>query len=111
MEINYLELTGTVLEVSPLRYSPTNIPHRRWLLEHRSKQLEAGRLRQIICQIAVQFSGEVFAEICDPVRPGARVSVQGFLARTSHKSLPTQLVFHGQTVKILELFPIEGERK
>ena len=100
--MNHLELTGTVLEVNPPRYSPTGIPHWRWLLEHRSKQLEAGQARQISCQIVVQLSGSGFTEICDQVVLGARVSIQGFLARSSHRGLSTQLVFHGQAVQIIE---------
>jgi len=102
VENNSLELTGIIIEVNPPRYSPAGIPHWRWLLEHRSKQQEAGRQRQIICQIAVQLSGVAFTEICSQIMLGTRVNIQGFLARSSYRGLPTQLVFHGQTVKIVE---------
>lgn len=102
MEINCLELTGTILELHPQRRSPAGTPHWRWLLEHRSKQLEAGLPRQIVCQLVVQLSGEPFSVICQQAVIGARVKIRGFLARSSYRSLPTQLVFHGQAVTWLE---------
>ncbi len=103
MEVNCLTLTGRVLEISEPRYSPAGIPHWRLLLEHRSKQQEVGRLRQVSCQMAVQFSGDAFSAVCHQITPGIRLEIQGFLARGSHRSLPSQLVFHAQAVSFLEI--------
>lgn len=101
MEINQLVLSGTVTETKGLRYTPAGVPHYSFMLEHRSRQEEAGAPREVLCRIKVEARGQEITSQCENLSVSDRVQVTGFLARASYKDTSaTQLVLHAQQVEL-----------
>jgi primosomal replication protein N len=84
-EANGCELTGVIAALEPTRYTPGGVPRRRFWLEHRSRQTEDGAPREARLRIAVLLVGQRWLERGPPLREGARVRVEGFLARAGYK--------------------------
>lgn len=100
MEHNTITLSGTILEVSETRVTPAGIPHRRFLLEHRSRQVEANHPREVLCRIPVEMRGEVVRAAQSLLTVGERVIVAGFIDRFGYKDeAASRFVLHAQTVK------------
>lgn len=105
MERNEVSLTGVVVDVHELRMSPAGVAHQRWLLQHRSKQVEASQPREVVCRIWVEARGQLVADVdalCGGLAINQRLEITGFLARSSasdHEG--TQLVLHASHVKRL----------
>lgn len=96
MSLNRLELSGTVIKVAELRYTPVGIPVLSFDLQHLSEQVEVGMKRKVECAVPVMAMGPLAVE-AQEMAEGSQVSVTGFLAKRSLKS--TQLVLHVQTLK------------
>lgn len=100
MEYNTITLSGIILEVSDVRVTPAGIPHRRFLLEHRSRQVEANHPREVFCRIPVELRGGVVNEAHVYLRVGERVVVTGFIDRFGYKDeAASRFVLHAQTIK------------
>ncbi len=100
MEINQLVLSGTVTETFGLRYTPAGVPHFAFMLEHRSRQEEAGAAREVLARIKVEARGESIATQCEALAVSDRVTITGFLSRASYKdTAATQLVLHAQQIE------------
>ena len=101
METNHLVLSGTVTELSGLRYTPAGVPHQSFLLEHRSRQEEAGAAREVLCHLKVEARGEAINANLKNLALSDRVIVTGFLARSHFKDTDsTRLVLHAQQIEI-----------
>lgn len=101
MESNRLVLSGTVTELSGLRYTPAGVPHLQFLLEHRSRQEEAGAAREVQCHLKVEARGEAIMANLKDLALGSRVVVTGFLARSHYKDTDsTRLVLHAQHIEL-----------
>lgn len=101
MEINRLVLSGTVTELDRLRYTPAGVPYQSFLLEHRSRQEEAGAAREVLCHLKVESRGEAITANLQNLALGSRVIVTGFLARSYYKdSDSTRLVLHAQHIEL-----------
>ena len=101
MESNQLILSGTVTELLGLRYSPAGVPHYSFMLEHRSRQEEAGSAREVLCRIKVEARGEHITCHCEKLAVSDRLLVTGFLSRRNYKdSSATQLVLHAQQIEM-----------
>jgi len=101
VETNQLVLSGTVTELSSLRYTPAGVPHLSFLLEHRSRQEEAGAAREVLCHLKVEARGEAITADLKTLALSDRVIVTGFLARTHFKDTDsTRLVLHAQNIKL-----------
>ncbi|HSH72969.1 MAG TPA: primosomal replication protein N [Methylophilaceae bacterium] len=98
MSSNKLELTGEVVQIEILRYTPAGIPLLSFVLRHLSEQLEAGMQRRVECEVNAMLMGEL-AEKSQGIKVGALLKVAGFIARRSLKS--TQLVLHITTLDII----------
>jgi len=94
--LNKLELTGEVVQVDELRYTPAGIPLLSFVLQHLSDQIEAGMKRKIECDVSVIAMDKV-AEQARGIKVGTALKVSGFLAKRSLKS--TQLVLHINTIE------------
>ncbi|HZV99156.1 MAG TPA: primosomal replication protein N [Methylophilaceae bacterium] len=94
--MNKLELTGEVVQVDELRYTPAGIPLLSFVLQHLSDQIEAGMKRKIECDVSVIAMDKV-AEQARGIKVGTALKVSGFLAKRSLKS--TQLVLHINTIE------------
>ena len=95
--MNHVDLTASIVEAGPLRYTPAGLPAVNFVLEHESEVTEAGTTRQVKLSIkAVAFG--VLAEKAGRLSMGQSFRFSGFLisARTNKS-----IVFH-----IQELNPI-----
>ncbi len=99
MSRNALVLEGIVAEIGALRRTPGNVAVLEFRVEHESRQNEAGIERDVRCEIAALALGDLALQ-SQPLRPGNRVALAGFLAARSarHKGL----VMHVNTIEILE---------
>lgn len=101
METNQLVLSGIVTELFGLRYTPAGVPHLSFMLEHRSRQEEAGAAREVLCRIKVEARGEAITSTLHALAVSDRVTVTGFLARSNYKdSAATRLVLHAQQIEL-----------
>ena len=91
-------LSGVVISLEPIRYTPAGIPLLSFLLQHASEQAEAGLKRKVECEVYAVALGDL-AKI--NIQLGSSVKVKGFLAKRSAKS--TQLVLHIQQLHIEKL--------
>jgi primosomal replication protein N len=90
--VNHVDLTASIAELSPLRYTPAGIPAINFVLEHESEVLEAGVARKVkLTMRAVAFG--TLAEQTVQLALGKVFRFTGFLinARTSKG-----VVFHIQ---------------
>ena len=96
-----MALSGTITEVQGLRYTPAGVSHFGFMLEHRSRQQEAGVPREVLCRIRVEARGADVVAQCQSLAVSDRVRVEGFLSRSSYRdSAATQLVLHAQHVEL-----------
>lgn len=92
-------LTGNLIELDALRYTPAGIPVVNFRLSHTSEQIEAGAKRAVQCEVAgLAFERE--ARLMAAARPGMQVKVTGFLAGKSRES--KQLVLHATHIEFVE---------
>lgn len=91
--MNQLALTATVIELTPLRYTPAGVPALELQLEHESDVLQAGVQRRINMTVKAIALGDIALLLADTPL-GARLSIQGFLAPTRKGS--GKLVVHVQ---------------
>lgn len=82
---NRVELTGQILETSGLRYTPAGLPTVQMRLAHGSEQGEAGRMRQVVCEIEAIAFGDIASKLSQG-QIGTQLSVSGFLDRKSPRS-------------------------
>jgi primosomal replication protein N len=82
-----------------LRYTPAGIPLAEGRILHRSEQMEAGTLRQTVCEMPVLALGEM-AHWLNAAPLGVEFRLSGFLAAKSRNS--KTLVLHVQTIDFLE---------
>ena len=91
MALNQVVISGELVALESLRYTPAGVARVALTLSHTSQQSEANGLRQVQCEV----NALAFAEVADKVarfEVGQNVKVRGFLARQSIRS--RQLVLH-----------------
>ena len=91
---NQLVISGEVVQIETLRYTPAGIPLLSFVLRHLSEQIEAGMQRRVECEINAMLMGEL-AEKSQHIKVGTHLNVAGFITKRSLKS--TQLVLHINT--------------
>ena len=91
-------LSGVVVHLEPIRYTPAGIPLLSFLLQHASQQSEAGLKRKVECEVYAVALGDLANT---NIQLGSSVKVKGFLAKRSAKS--TQLVLHIEQLLIQQL--------
>ena len=87
--MNTLVISGVVLAIEPIRYTPAGIALLSFVLQHASEQVEAGFKRKVECEVNAVALGELAKTI---IQVGDHIKAKGFLAKRSAKS--TQLVMH-----------------
>jgi primosomal replication protein N len=96
---NQFVLSGNLIELDALRYTPAGIPVVNFRLGHDSEQIEAGAKRAVQCEVAgLAFERE--ARLMAAARLGMQVKVTGFLAGKSRES--RQLVLHATNIEFVE---------
>ena len=99
MQANEVALSGELIALEPLRYTPAGVPVVGFRLLHRSRQVEAGVGRQVECDISGVALGEA-ALALSGLRIGNAVKVSGFLNRRNRTS--AQLVLHANGIELSE---------
>ena len=99
MSGNRVVLSGQIVALDPLRYTPAGIPALNLTLGHRSRQVEAGMEREVECEIAVMAMGDL-AQQTSRCKIGDGLKVQGFLARKSRNS--SYLVLHANRIELTD---------
>jgi len=98
VEQNTVRLSGTVRELKALRTSPAGVEHRELVLEHRSRQVLAGQMREVRALVIIKISGREPMAVVEGLIPGNRIIVTGLLAQASHHDVQ-QLLIHAQTIE------------
>ena len=81
--INEVHLTGIITKTYPIFTTPSGVKVSRFLLEHKSEQLENGQKRRVNCKV---FCIAIAAEVCESMS-GCHVSVNGFLSVNAQNKL------------------------
>lgn len=98
MEQNTLQYTGVLEHQYPLRQSPAGIAHQDIRLLHRSRQMQAGQMREVKLSLVVHLAGSL-VEQAKAFSLGQRLRVTGFLAQASYRDIE-QVVLQAQTIEI-----------
>ena len=93
---NQLVISGEVVQIEPLRYTPAGIPLLSVVLHHVSEQVEAGMKRKVECEVNAVTLGDLALK---GLVLGTHIHATGFLARRSLKS--TQLVMHINHIELI----------
>lgn len=83
--MNRLRISGVLIQVDPLRYSPAGVPIAEAVIQHRSSQDVAGQSRQVECELTIQASGTLAAQLA-AWPDGTQVKLEGVLNRRSLNS-------------------------
>jgi primosomal replication protein N len=96
---NRLALSGSIIEVAPLRHTPAGVPVLNFRISHASEQIEAGLPRKVEVELAAVALGQT-ATLLAGAKPGEGVKVSGFIAAKGAKS--KQPVLHVNTIEFVE---------
>jgi primosomal replication protein N len=91
LALNQVVISGELIAMESLRYTPAGVARVAVTISHNSQQSEANVLRQVQCEL----NALAFAGVADKVAGfavGQNVKVRGFLAQQSLRS--RQLVLH-----------------
>lgn len=99
MEHNRVELTGRVIRIDTVRYSPAGNPQRYLELEHRSVQPDSGGWREVRFSMTVCLRGDELNRLAAGLQQGDRLKVTGSLGKAGHRS--DRLVLDVQTLERL----------
>ena len=89
-------LSGVIVRIEPIRYTPAGIPLLSFVLQHASEQIEAGLKIKVECEVNAVALGDIAKQ---NIMLGANINARGFLAKRSAKS--TQLVFHIEKLEVI----------
>lgn len=91
--MNRLVISGALIQVDPVRYSPAGVPIAEAVMLHRSSQTVAALARQVECELAVQASGSLAVQLAQ-LAAGTQVKLEGALNRRSVKSRQLVLILN-----------------
>jgi len=98
LHCNQTVICGKVIETGSSRYTPAGIAVTEFKVGHASRQLEAGKPRQVECEISIVALAQS-SETIAAITPGTLVKVVGFLAKKSRMSF--QLVLHATKIDFI----------
>ena len=97
--LNRLELSGRLLELGALRYTPAGVAAVEFKVGHESEQDEAGARRKVQAEIgAIAFETQARLVAGRPL--GSVVKLQGFLSAKSKRS--KKIVLHVTNIEFIE---------
>jgi primosomal replication protein N len=91
--VNRLVISGALIQIDPLRYSPAGVPIAEAVILHRSSQAVAAQARQVECELTVQASGPLAARLAQ-LEAGTQVKLEGALNRRSVNSRQLILILN-----------------
>jgi primosomal replication protein N len=98
LNCNQIVICGKILDIGSLRYTPAGVAVAEFRISHVSRQIEAGKPRQVECEISAVALAQA-AETIVGITPGTKIKLIGFLAKKSRMSL--QLVLHVNNVDFI----------
>ena len=99
LRLNRLELSGRLLELGALRYTPAGVAAIEFKVAHESEQDEASGRRKVMAEIgAIAF--ETQAKLLAGRPLGSEVRLQGFLAAKGKRS--KKLLLHVTNIEFKE---------
>ena len=97
--MNQVALSGRLLELGALRYTPAGIPAVEFKLRHESTHDEAGSARAVEAEVAgIAFATQ--ARLLAGTKLNSGLKLQGFLAAKSKRS--KKLVVHVTNIEFIE---------
>lgn len=93
---NQLRLSGIIIKPPRLFRSPSGVSHLKFVLEHKSEQVEANLPRRSYVRINIVFSGQQADFWSEKLKQSDAVTVEGFLNREEDSSGQGILVLHAQ---------------
>jgi len=91
--VNRLVISGALIQVDPVRYSPAGVPIAEAVIQHRSSQTVATQARQVECELTIQASGSLAQQLAQ-LATGTQVKLEGALNRRSVKSRQLILILN-----------------
>jgi primosomal replication protein N len=91
--VNRLVISGVLIQVDLVRYSPAGVPIAEAVILHRSSQAVASQARQVECELTVQASGSLASQLAQLV-VGTQVKLEGALNRRSMNSRQLILILN-----------------
>jgi primosomal replication protein N len=92
-------VTGKIVELSALRFTPAGIPVVEFKLDHESEQDEAGGKRKVKAEInAMAFEAQ--AHLVAKIKLNSDLKVEGFLSAKTRRS--KKLVLHVTNIEFSE---------
>ncbi|MDP2111581.1 MAG: primosomal replication protein N [Thiobacillus sp.] len=91
--MNRLVISGALIQVDPVRYSPAGVPIAEAVVLHRSSQTVATQARQVECELTVQASGTLASQLAQ-LNTGTQVKLEGALNRRSVKGRQLILILN-----------------
>ena len=91
--MNRLVISGALIQVDPLRYSPAGVAIAEAVILHRSSQTVAAQARQLECELTVQASGTLAVQLAQ-LATGTQVTLEGALNRRSVNSRQLILILN-----------------
>jgi primosomal replication protein N len=91
--VNRLVISGALIQVDPVRYSPAGVPIAEAVILHRSSQTVAAQARQVECELTVQASGSLASQLAQ-LSSGTQVKLEGALNRRSVNSRQLILILN-----------------
>jgi primosomal replication protein N len=99
LRLNRLELSGRLLELGALRYTPAGVAAIEFKVAHESEQDEAGGRRKVMAEVAA-IAFETQAKLLAGRPLGSEVRLQGFLAAKGKRS--KKLLLHVTNIEFKE---------
>ena len=96
---NELILTGQLRRAAEVRTTPAGIPIARFVLAHRSRRKESGRVRDVECRIMVVASGAGLAKTIAGHPAGSWCRVRGFLSRAGYRAPDLRIELHALEIQ------------
>jgi primosomal replication protein N len=100
---NELVFTGQLLKAVELRTTPAGIRIARFVLAHRSRRSEAGRLREVQCRLSVVASGQHLTTGIAEYGPGTWLKVKGFLSRAGYRAADLRIELHALEIETVSV--------
>ena len=91
--MNRLVISGALIQIDPVRYSPAGVPIAEAVMLHRSSQTVATQSRQMECELTVQASGSLASQLAQ-LASGTQVKLEGALNRRSVNSRQLILILN-----------------
>lgn len=100
--INKIVLSGQIIKVYPERQTLSRLPVVSFLLEHKSRQIEASNPREVKCRVYCLMVDA--KQLCDLDLNQKLVQVTGFLSQ----NIKLQLVLHINELEFLDKGILNG---